>query len=123
MIAVRSTLHFTYTAGCMRFLFCYVMHLVREDTRFRALENKMLWRISGTKRAEERGKWRKLHGELNNLHSYPNNVRSLNNSVEIHQGLIPGRDKRFFSSPQHPDRLWGPSSDLSNGYRGLFPRG
>jgi hypothetical protein len=25
---------------------------------------------------------------------------------------------RIFSSPRRPDRLWGPSSLLSNGYRG-----
>jgi hypothetical protein len=37
------------------------------------------------------------------------------------RGSIPGRGKRFFSSPQRPDRLWGPSSLLSNGYRGLSP--
>jgi hypothetical protein len=32
---------------------------------------------------------------------------------------IPSRRKRFFSSPQHPDQLWGPSS-LSSGYWGLL---
>jgi hypothetical protein len=29
---------------------------------------------------------------------------------------------RIFSSPRRPDRLWGPSSLLSNGYREHFPR-
>jgi hypothetical protein len=30
---------------------------------------------------------------------------------------------RIFSSPRRPDRLWGPPSLLSNGYRVLLPRG
>jgi hypothetical protein len=31
-------------------------------------------------------------------------------------GSVPGRDKRFLSSPQRPDRLWGPPTLLSNEY-------
>jgi hypothetical protein len=30
---------------------------------------------------------------------------------------------RIFSFPCRPDRFWGPPSFLSNGYRGIFPRG
>jgi hypothetical protein len=32
-------------------------------------------------------------------------------------------ESRIFSSPHRPDRLWGPLSLLSYGYRGLFPQG
>jgi hypothetical protein len=38
------------------------------------------------------------------------------------QGLIPSRD-RFFSAPQHPERLWVPPSLLPNRYQWLIPLG
>jgi hypothetical protein len=34
------------------------------------------------------------------------------------RGWTSSRDKRLFSCPRRPDRLWGPHSLLSNGYRG-----
>jgi hypothetical protein len=37
------------------------------------------------------------------------------------RGSIPGRGKRFSSTPQRPYRLWGPFSLISNGYRAVFP--
>jgi hypothetical protein len=39
------------------------------------------------------------------------------------RGYIPGRGNGLFSSPQCPDRLWGPSSHPPNGFQELFPRG
>jgi hypothetical protein len=38
----------------------------------------------------------------------------------IVQGSNPGRDKRFFCSQKHPDRLWDPFSLIFNAYRRLF---
>jgi hypothetical protein len=40
------------------------------------------------------------------------------------RGLIPGKSKRFFSTPQRPDgldQLWGSPNLLSNGYPGSLP--
>jgi hypothetical protein len=34
------------------------------------------------------------------------------------QSSIPGEGKRLFSTSQRVDRLWGPPSLLSDGYRG-----
>jgi hypothetical protein len=40
-----------------------------------------------------------------------------------YRGSILSRGKRFFSAPFSPDRLWGPPSLLSNGYRGFLQQG
>jgi hypothetical protein len=54
-------------------------------------------------------------------------LRSRDSSVGIalgyvlnDRGSIPGGGWEFFSSPPRPERLWGPPSLLSNGYKGLF---
>jgi hypothetical protein len=39
------------------------------------------------------------------------------------RGSISDRGNRFFSTPQHPDRLWGPPSLLFSGYRRFIPQG
>jgi hypothetical protein len=48
---------------------------LREEHRYRVFENRVL-RISGPKRDEVMGEWRKLHnGELHNLYSSPDIIR------------------------------------------------
>jgi hypothetical protein len=49
---------------------------LREEQRLRMFENRVLIMISGPKRDETRGEWRRLHNEkLNDLYSPPNTVR------------------------------------------------
>jgi hypothetical protein len=57
-------------------------------------------------------------------------LRSRSSSVSIvsdyglyYRGSILDRGRGFFFWPLRPDRLWGPPSLLSNGYRGPFPGG
>jgi hypothetical protein len=60
------------------------------------------------------------------------NARSWDSIVDIATGYGLGDQgvgvrvpvgSRIFSSPCHPDWLWGPPSFLLNGYQGLFPGG
>jgi hypothetical protein len=39
------------------------------------------------------------------------------------RGSIPGSGMRSFSTPQYPDRFWGPPSFLFSGYGGSLPGG
>jgi hypothetical protein len=49
---------------------------LREESRLRVFEDRMLGRIFGPKRDEVTGEWRKLHNEeLNDLYCSPNVVR------------------------------------------------
>jgi hypothetical protein len=49
---------------------------LREESRLRVFENRVLRKVFGPKRDEVTGEWRKLHNEeLNNLYSLPNIVR------------------------------------------------
>jgi len=52
---------------------------LREGTRLRVFENRVLRRIFGYKRGEVTRDWRKLHNEdLSDLHSSPNIIRVTN---------------------------------------------
>jgi hypothetical protein len=50
-------------------------------------------------------------------------VTRLRDGQQKNCGSIPDRGARFFSSPQRPNRLCGPSSLLCNEYLGLSPPG
>jgi hypothetical protein len=52
-----------------------------------------------------------------------NNIKECKHMEDygIYWGSNPGLGKRFFSSPQCPDMLWGPPSLLSKGYGGFSP--
>ena len=52
---------------------------LREEQRFRVLENKIRRKIFGAERDEITGEWRKFHNsELHALYSSPNIIRNLN---------------------------------------------
>jgi hypothetical protein len=55
---------------------------LREESRLRLFENRILRRIFGPKRDEETGEWRKLHKEeLNGLYFSPNIFRVVKSRI------------------------------------------
>ena len=55
---------------------------LREERKLRVFENMVLRRISGPRREEVTGEWRRLHNEkLNDLYSSPNIVRVIKSRI------------------------------------------
>jgi hypothetical protein len=146
-----------------------LLSYIKAEHRLRVIKEMFPMRISGSKRDEITGGWRKLHNVgYHNLYS-PSMIRMIkfNHTKEDEMGGASSTHKgekgsyrvlvgspegkrtrdsvvgivtsyglddrgvgvrvpvgsRIFSSPRRPDRLWGPPSILSNGYRGSFPGG
>jgi hypothetical protein len=79
--------------------------------------------ISETKIVLERITWRGLDQCDYRIERIFENDLQKYFQAEGFQGSIPGRGSEFFSSPSCPERLWGPPSLPSDGYRGFFARG
>ena len=63
--------------------------ILREETKLRVFENKVLRRIFGPRRDEVTGEWRRLHNEeLNDLYSSPNIVRVIKSRRMIWVGHV-----------------------------------
>jgi hypothetical protein len=75
-----KSLKYTKPWFCQLFcLFCETWCLtLREEHRLRVFANRVLRRISGLKRDEVTGEWKKFHNEeLHNLYSPPNIIRQI----------------------------------------------
>jgi hypothetical protein len=63
---------------------------LKEEHRLRVFENRMLRRISGPRREEVAGGWRRLHNEeFHNLYASPNTIRVINSRGMRWVGKVP----------------------------------
>jgi hypothetical protein len=95
-------------------------------TRLRVSENRVMGRISESKGQQITAEWRKLHNvDIRNLWSRDSSVGIVTGYGLDDRGVRVRAPigSRMFCSPCRPDRHWRPPNFLSNGYRGLFPRG
>ena len=92
-------------------------HTLREESRLREFENRVLRRIFGPKRDEVTREWRKLHNDdLNNLYSSPNIVLVIRSRMRWagHVVRIGGEERRvvfWWGNPRERDHLEDPSVD------------
>ena len=61
---------------------------MREESRLRLFENRVLRRVFGPKRDEVTGEWRKLHNEELSLYSSPNIIRLIKSRRMIWAGHV-----------------------------------
>jgi hypothetical protein len=69
---------------------------LREERGLRVVENRVLKRISGPKRDEVTGGWRKLHNEgLHNLYSSPSIIRMIKSRRMRWAGHVANMGRRY----------------------------
>ena len=93
------------------------MHLIKYDKTQIIKRNSLYVPPSGSIRTR-----RIASPTLNFRHESPSRPSQYMDwtSASMVRGSNPGGDKRFFSSPKRPYRLWGSHSLLFNGYPGYF---
>ena len=87
---------------------------LREESRLRVFENRVLRRIFQLKRDEETGEWRKLHNdELNDLYCSPNIIRMKSRKMRwaghvARMGERRGVHRVLVGKPEGKNHLEGP---------------
>jgi len=74
---------------------------LKQESRLKVFENRVLRRIFGPRRDKVTEEWRKLHNEgLNDLYPSPNNFRAIKfekNEIDITSSMYEGK-KRYIQS-------------------------
>ena len=83
---------------------CATLSLIlRDRRRLQVFENRMLRKVSGLKRDEVSGEWRKLHNEFNDLYSSPNTVWVIKSSMRWAEHVAWGRGEVYRNFVRKPE--------------------